>query len=166
MIAMIAAIGRGRELGRGGDLIWSLPGDLPRFKRITTGHTVVMGRKTWESLPFRPLKGRRNIVVTANPDYDAPGAEKAASVREVLEMAGKMPDEEIFIIGGASLYREFLPYADILMLTEIDAVAADADTFFPEFQREDWSDVSDASEENVRFTPEGVRFEYHTYRRR
>lgn len=161
MITIIAAVGRNNELGRKGDLIWTLPGDLARFKRITMGHTVVMGRKTWESLPFKPLKGRRNIVVTGNPDYPAPGAEKASCIKEALAMTGK--EEDIYIIGGATVYESFLAHADRLMLTEVDAEAGDADTFFPRVKPEEW-EYSEADDETVEAG--GLRFRYRTYMRK
>lgn len=137
-IAIIAALGRNRELGRQGALIWSIRDDLKRFKALTSGHPVIMGRKTWESLPekFRPLPGRTNIVVSRQAEYAAPGALAAGSLDAAIAAAkGALGAEEIFIIGGAQLYAEALPFADRLYLTLIDD-AQEADTFFPAYERE------------------------------
>ena len=129
MLNIIAAIGRRGELGRDGDLIWHISEDLKRFKRLTTGHTVIMGRRTWESLPKGVLPNRRNIVVTTNPNFDAPGAETAGSLADAVRMAAD--DDEIFIIGGGSVYEQAVNAADRLYLTQIESEAEDADTFFP-----------------------------------
>lgn len=135
-IALIAAIGaRTRAIGHGNSLLWHLPEDLKLFKTLTSGHPVVMGRKTWESLPerFRPLPGRTNIVVTRDGAYDAPGAEVAASLEDALARAKRAPSgEETFIIGGGQLYASALPFADRLYLTLVDD-DTDGDTFFPEY---------------------------------
>lgn len=123
---IILAIGNDGSIGRNGDLIWKISSDLKRFKTLTTGHTVVMGRKTWESLPKRPLPGRRNIVLTRNPAYEAPGAEIMASVKDVME---KTKGEKVFIMGGAEIYKAFLPYTSTLWITHVDSVCPDADVF-------------------------------------
>lgn len=128
-IHIIVAIDRNNAIGRRGDLIYHLPADLRRFKALTVGNTVVMGRRTWESLP-KALPGRRNIVVTHRDGYDAAGAETAASVECALAMAAAGPGDT-YIIGGAQIYAETLPLADMLHLTVIDADTPDADTFFP-----------------------------------
>lgn len=128
---MIVAIGKDGAIGKAGDLIWHLPGDLKRFKEITMSHPVIMGRKTWDSLPRKPLPGRRNIVISRNKDFNPEGAGKASSPEEALKMAGS---EEPFIIGGAEIYRLFLPYATKLYLTEVDAETPDADAFFPDYK--------------------------------
>ena len=130
-ILMIAAVGKNNELGKMGDLIWHFREDMQFFKKTTTGATVVMGRKTFESLP-KALPNRRNIVITSNEEYKADGAETACSVEEALELT---KGDKVFIIGGASIYKAFLPYADEIFLTEIDAQCADADTYFPEFNK-------------------------------
>lgn len=130
-ISMIAAIGRNNELGKGNDLIWHFREDMKFFKEATTGNTVIMGRKTFESLPHA-LPNRRNIVITSNPDYDVDGAEVAAGIDDALELA---KGDNIFIIGGGKIYSEFLPLADTLYLTEIDADCTDADVYFPSFDK-------------------------------
>jgi len=137
-LSIVAAIGKGRELGLAGELLWHLPEDMRRFKEITTGHPVVMGRKTWESLPekFRPLPNRTNIVVTRQVDYNAPGAIVTKSLEAARAAAAQAPGaNEIFIIGGGELYREALPLTNRLYLTLVDATT-EADTFFPPYEKE------------------------------
>lgn len=136
MLSVIAAIGKGRELGFEGKLLWYLPDDLKRFKALTTGHPVIMGRKTWESLPdrARPLPSRTNIVVTRQAEYEAPGAVVVNSLEDARAAAARAEGaDEIFIIGGGELYAEALPFADRLYLTLVDA-AAKADVFFPSYE--------------------------------
>lgn len=140
-LSMIVAMGRDGAIGRNKDLIWHLPGDLPRFKALTTGHTVIMGRNTWESLRRHPLPGRRNIVITSNPDYAAPGAELASSPLKALEMCAA--DDVPFVMGGATVYRALLPYVSNLYLTFVDADTPDADTFLPADLRRDFDTVAD-----------------------
>jgi len=135
-VSLIAAIGeRTRAIGHGNGLLWQLPDDLKRFKALTSGHPVVMGRKTWESLPerFRPLPGRTNIVVTRNATYEAAGAEVSTTIEDALARAKRAPGgEEVFIIGGGELYTAALPFAGRLYLTLVDD-DAEGDTFFPDF---------------------------------
>lgn len=161
-VAIIVALGSDRAIGRGGDLIWRLPGDLPRFKRLTTGHTVIMGRRTWLSLPRRPLPGRRNIVVSRDPQFSPEGAMRAASPEEALRACAG--EELIFIIGGGQLYDATLPLASRLYLTEVDAPCPDADTHFPAFCRDDWALT--AQSEDMDAEEEGVRFRFTDLRRR
>ena len=131
-IAMIAAVGKRLELGKNNDLIWHFKEDMHFFRETTKGATVIMGRKTFESLP-KALPGRRNIVITKNTAYKAENAEVTDSVEHALELAKH--DNSVFIIGGASIYKVFLPFAQKIYLTEIDAVCNDADTFFPTFDK-------------------------------
>ena len=145
-MAIIGAIGKNRELGRGGKLLWHLPDDLRRFKALTVGHPVIMGRKTWESLPrmYRPLPGRTNIVITRQNGYQAPGAEVVASFEAARSRAERAAGaDEIFVIGGGEIYAAALPFADRLYLTLVDA-EADADTFFP-FYENDFKVVAENS---------------------
>ena len=160
-LGIIAAVGRRGELGRAGDLIWHLPGDLRRFKAVTVGHPVIMGRKTWDSLPKKPLPGRRNIVVTRDEAWSSPGAERARSLEDALAMcdAGEMP----YVIGGASVYAEAMPYATSLSLTLVDAECDDADVFFPEVSPDDWR-VS--GESPVETSPDGISYRYVDYLRK
>jgi len=139
-IVIIAAVAKNRVIGRDNQLLWSVPEDMAHFKALTLGHAVLMGRKTWESLParFRPLPGRRNIVVSRQPAYPAPGAELAPSLQAALALAG---GQTVFIIGGADLYRQALPLADRLELTELDLAPA-GDAWFPEFSPADWQETA------------------------
>lgn len=137
IISLIAAVGENNEIGKNGDLICRLPGDLPFFKRTTTGKPVIMGRKTFESLPSA-LPARKNIVISSNPAYKAEGADVVSSPKAAEECAAKTGAEEIFIIGGGRVYAEFLPKADRLYLTEARFSDTEADAFFPTFDRAEW----------------------------
>jgi len=135
-----------RAIGRHGNLIYHISDDLRNFKRLTLGHNIIMGRKTYESLPGGPLPGRLNIVVTRNPGYTVPdGAIVATSLDDAIDIARRHPlspdDNEVFIIGGGEIYRRALPLANRLYLTEIneDSKAYGADTFFPEISHDDWT---------------------------
>lgn len=145
-IAMIAAIGaRTRAIGKNNDLLWHIPKDAQRFKDITMGHPVIMGRRTWESIPekFRPLPGRANIVVTREDGYDATGATVVTSLDAAIQTAKEAAgSEEIFIVGGGQMYSEAFPRADRLYLTLIDD-DAEGDTFFPEYEKEFAKIISD-----------------------
>lgn len=133
MVSVIAALGKNRALGKGNDLLWKIPDDLRRFKRLTLGHPVVMGRKTFESIG-KPLPGRTNIVVTRNEAWAQEGVPVARSLDEALAKARAAEGgEETFIIGGAQIYAQALPLADKLYLTLIDD-EKDADAFFPEYE--------------------------------
>ncbi len=132
-ISMIAAIGRKRELGEGNKLIWKIPADLKRFREITRGHPVIMGRKTYESIG-RLLPDRTNIIITRDLNYKVEGAIVVNSVEEALRQAqGKPGSDEIFIIGGAQIYSLGIQYADKLYLTKINSEAPLADAFFPDY---------------------------------
>jgi len=128
IISLIAAIGKNRELGFKNDLIWKIPEDVTFFKKTTSGHTVVMGQRTYESIG-RPLPKRKNIVLTRDRKFKAKGCLIAYSIDEALEIAG---DEEVFIIGGGQIYAQTIKLADKLYLTIIDKDAP-ADTYFPDF---------------------------------
>lgn len=134
---MIAAVARNGAIGFENRLIYWLPNDLKRFKQLTTGHTIVMGRRTFESLPKGALPNRRNCVLTSTVK-ELPGCECFDSWDEFI--ASCRPDEDIYIIGGASLYRNLIDKADRLCLTEIDDVPEQADTFFPDYSQ--WHEVS------------------------
>ena len=140
MISLISAIGRNNELGKGNDLLWKLPADMEHFKKITSLHTVLMGRKTFESIGH-PLPNRRNIVITRDVNYRKEGIEIAHSLSEALDMVGNN-QEEIFIIGGGDLYTQTMPIADKLYITHIDAEDKDANTFFPEIIPVVWNEIS------------------------
>jgi len=158
-VALVAAIARGGVIGRDGGVPWHIPEDVARFKALTTGHAVVMGRKTWESLPerFRPLPDRRNVVVTRNGEWSAPGAEHAGSVEEAL--AALRGVERIFVIGGAEIYAAALPFADELVLTEVD-LDVEGDTFFPVWDRNAFVEIS----RDERTAQDGTHFAFVRYR--
>ena len=133
-LSLIAAVPRNGAIGKNNGLLWHEPEDLKHLRRVTLGWPVIMGRKTWDSLPprFRPLPGRRNVVVTRNPSWLADGAEVVASIDAALALLAGT--EKAFVIGGADVYALALPFADELVLTEIDA-ELDGDTFFPNWDR-------------------------------
>ncbi|MCM2279455.1 MAG: dihydrofolate reductase [Oligoflexia bacterium] len=140
-LSLVVACGRNREIGRDNRLLWSLPDDLKRFREITSGHPVILGRKTHESIG-RALPGRRNIVISRQPGYaPAPGAETAASLREALELASEPGGGEIFVIGGAEIYRLALPEAGRIYLTRVEG-SFEADTFFPAWTAEEFVETS------------------------
>ena len=134
-ISIIAAVGKNNELGKGNDLIWHYKEDMQFFKATTTGHTVIMGRRTFESLP-KALPNRKNIVISSNPDYSADGATVVTTPDEALSAAD---GDEVFIIGGGRVYAEFLPRADKLYMTEIQDECPQADTYFPSFSKAEYN---------------------------
>lgn len=140
-LALIAAVARNGAIGKDGGLLWHEPEDLKHFRRVTMGCPVIMGRKTWDSLParFRPLPGRRNVVITRNSAWRADGAEAAPSLDAALALLADAP--KVFVIGGGELYAHALPHASELVLTEIDA-DFDGDTFFPPWERARFTETS------------------------
>ncbi len=140
-VAFVVAVARNGVIGRKGDLPWRIGSDLRRFKQITMGKPVIMGRKTWESLPRRPLAGRLNIVVTRHKDYKAEGAAVVANVHDALARASEARTEEICVIGGSDVFRQFLPLADRLYLTEVD-LEPEGDVFFPPLDPTQWRETS------------------------
>ena len=138
-ISIVVAVGKNNEIGKNNKLLCRLPADLKRFKEITSGHTVIMGRKTVESLPKGPLPNRRNIVVSRNKNRTIEGAEVYSSLDYALLKS--MDEDEVFIIGGAQIYAQALPIADKLYLTRIHAGFPDADAFFPEIDRSVWREI-------------------------
>lgn len=132
-ISMIAVIGKNRELGAKNKLLWHIPGELPRFKEITMGHPIIMGRKTFDSIG-RILPGRTNIIITRDPEYKVENAVVVDSLEKSLEIAKKSPGmEEVFIIGGGQIFKEALLITDRLYLTVVDKKEPGADTFFPDY---------------------------------
>ena len=156
-ISLVSSVARDGGIGRAGGLLVRLPGDLPRFKQLTMGSPIVMGRKTWDSIG-RPLPGRRNIVVSRDPRWHAEGAEAASSLDAALAMTVDAP--RVFVIGGAEIYALALPMADALELTEVDATFP-ADAFFPEWPRADFRQTRREERE----TAEGLRYAFVTYTR-
>lgn len=136
-ISIIAAVARNRAIGNDNKLIYRLPDDMKRFKALTTGNTVLMGRKTFESLPKGALPNRRNIVLSRT-QHDFPGCDTYSSLDEALKHCSE--NEDIYIIGGAEVYAQALPLADRLCLTEIDDTPDEADAFFPEYNG--WHEVN------------------------
>jgi len=163
-LTLIAAVARQRAIGRANTLPWHLPEDLRYFRAMTKGKTVIMGRKTWESLPeaFRPLPGRHNIVVTRDAHYAASGATVVHSLAAAATAAG---EEEAFIIGGAELYAQALPLAKRLLLTEIDLDIADADAFFPEFSSREWREISRDAQHSASGDGPALDFAFVVYER-
>lgn len=153
--SIIVAIGREREIGAGGALPWRLPEDMRRFKELTTGHKIIMGRKTFESIG-RPLPNRTNIVITSDQNYEAPGCTVVHSVEEAL--AKTDPQEEVFIIGGASIYASTLVNADRMYITEVDETYPEADVFFLEFTPQDWELVQEIDATTPETASAGYRF--------
>lgn len=138
-LEIVAVVGADGSIGRNGDLIRHLSEDLRHFKRLTMGGTVIMGRKTWESLPRRPLPGRLNIVVTHNKCYEAPGAEVVDSIEAACRLASQQtPEARLFVIGGGEIYRQAMLLTSVLHLTEVAESCPDADTFFPEVKESEW----------------------------
>lgn len=160
-VAVIAAVARNGAIGRDNDLLWRDPQDMAHFRQVTMGCPVVMGRRTWDSLParFRPLPGRHNVVVTRNAQWHADGAEAAGSLTDALARLAEAP--KVFVIGGAQLYALALPLADELVLTEIDA-DLDGDARFPRWHRAEFDEVA----REPRTAADGTRFAFVTYRRK
>ena len=161
-LALIAALDRERAIGRGGELLWQERADQQHFRAVTMGCPVIMGRKTWDSLParFRPLPGRRNVVVTRNAAWQAPGADAVPSLAVALAQVAEA--RKVFVIGGGELYASALPFADELVLTEIDTAFDGADTFFPAI---DPARFEPAVRES-HCAADGTRFAFVTYRRK
>jgi len=156
-IILIAAVGENGEMGHNNELLWHLPGDLPRFKDITMGSPIIMGRKTFDSIG-RALPGRLNIVLTANGDWHAEGVTTAQSLEHAIELA-QNDSNKAFVIGGGQIYKLFLPYATSLEITEVfDSPVAD--TYFPNFSGRDFSEI--ARIKNHDNTP---KFDYVTYQK-
>jgi dihydrofolate reductase len=156
MISLIVAIARNRVIGRDNRLPWRLPADMAYFKQTTMGHPVVMGRKTYESIG-KPLPGRRNIILTGDPDFRAEGCEVYHSVAAILELAKSDPSEETFIIGGDSVYSAFFPFAGKLYVTLI-AQDFEGDAFFPEIDPPKWRLVSQVKGETNEKNPYDYSF--------
>lgn len=158
-LVVIAAIARNGVIGQDNRLPWHLPEDLVHFKALTTGHAVIMGRKTWESLPpkFRPLPGRTNIVVTRDAAYRADGALVTASLPAAIAAAGA---NDAFAIGGAEIYAQALALADRLELTEVDAVYP-GDAYFPDFRRDAWLETA----RETHRAANGLDYAFVSYRR-
>jgi len=156
-ISMIACVGKNLELGKNNDLIWHLPNDLKFFKETTLGKTVIMGRRTFESLPGK-LPKRRNVVLMLPDEEKIPGVDIYYDIPSLLKDLG---EEEVFIIGGASIYKQFLPYAKRLYLTEVEASCDDASVYFPNFDKKMYhkSVIAENSDN-------GIKYKHVLYERR
>jgi dihydrofolate reductase len=139
-ISLIAAMAKNRVIGRDNRLPWHLPADLRRFKALTSGAAVVMGRRTWDSLPLRPLPGRVNIVVSRTADFCPAGCRVRTSLEGAVRAAQGLGCRELFVIGGAEVYAQALDFAERLYLTEID-LEVDGDAYFPEWEQSAWTVV-------------------------
>ena len=150
ILALIAACARGGVIGVENRLPWHLPEDMKFFRETTRGKPVIMGRKTWESLPprFRPLPGRRNIVISRQADFAAPGAELAASLEAALQLAAQA--ETAFIIGGEQIYRQAMDVADRLEITEVD-LEPEGDAWFPVIDAGCWQETARAAGQGYAF---------------
>lgn len=139
-ISIVVAVSDNNAIGAGGTLLWRLPKDMEYFKKITMGHHVLMGRKTWDSIPakFRPLTGRVNIVITRQKDFKAEGAVVVKSLEEGIELAKNAGEQELMVIGGGEIYKQVFPETDKVYLTKVHATFIDADTFSPNILTGDW----------------------------
>jgi len=140
MISIIVAVAQNDAIGKNNDLLWHIPADMKWFKKLTLGHTLIMGKRTYQSLPVRPLSNRRNIVITDDPEDHFEGCLTVSSIEEAVTLCN--PTEENFIIGGASIYRQFLPMTDRLYLTKVHK-DFEGDVFFPEVNYDNWKLVSE-----------------------
>jgi dihydrofolate reductase len=158
MIALLVAHSSNRVIGRDGALPWHLPADMRRFRELTTGHTVVMGRRTFQSLPdaYRPLPDRRNLVLSRDPAWSAPGAEVFPNLQSALDACAG----ECYVIGGGDTYRAALPYAGRVYATEIEE-PVEGDTFFPALAAEQWR----CAEQSERMLENGHAFTFRVYER-
>lgn len=161
-LSIIAAVAGNGALGKDNDLLWHLPDDLRRFKKITSGHYVIMGKKTYYSMPVRPLPNRVNVVLSRDPDLKLKGAVMARSVDEAVTISSS--DPEAFVLGGGKVYHQFIGLVDKLYITKVHAIFRDADTFFPAIDEAEWELIEE------RFPPEDeqaeLEYSYLTYRRR
>ncbi|NLJ82458.1 MAG: dihydrofolate reductase [Bacteroidales bacterium] len=159
MLSIIVAIGKNYEIGQNNSLLCHLSDDLKRFKQITSGHTVLMGKNTYLSLPVKPLPKRTNIVLTRDLSISFSGCKMAHSIEEAMQIIDK--NEETFIMGGADIYKQFFPLCNKLYVTRIDAEFPNADTFFPKIEEKEWKIIENtqhpADENHI------YNFTYQTY---
>jgi dihydrofolate reductase len=160
-VTIVAALSENGVIGRGNTLPWHLPADLQRFKRLTSGHTVIMGRKTFESIGRKPLPGRPNIVVSRSSELAADGVVVVPDLPQALDLAQR--EEEVFVLGGAGIFAAALPLADRLELTRVHAIIP-GDVFFPKFNPADWKLVQD--EKHPADDQHAYPFSFLSYERR
>ncbi|TVZ52970.1 dihydrofolate reductase [Dokdonia sp. Hel_I_53] len=159
MITMIAAAGEGNELGKDGDLVWHLPDDFKRFKKLTTGHHIIMGRKTWESFP-RPLPNRTHIIITRKSNYNAENAIVVHNIEDALTYS--KDDDHTFIIGGGEIYKLGLTYATHIELTRVHG-HFNADAFFPVIDKDKWELIE--NHHHKKDDNHNYSFTYETYKK-
>ncbi len=155
---MIVAVAKDNVIGADNDIPWYCPADLQHFKRTTMGAPVVMGRKTYESLKIQPLPGRRNIIISRNSDYQAAGCDIFSSIEAAMEQLAAV--DKVFIIGGAELYKQMLPKAQELYVTQVD-VAVTGDRYFPEISAQEWQLQSESDFDADEKNPHAMRFQYY-----
>lgn len=161
MISIIVAVSDDWGIGKDNDLLWNIPEDMRRFKSLTMGKCIIMGKRTWESLPRRPLPGRKNIVLTDVPDECIDCSVTAYSIEDAI---GKCePGKEAFVIGGGSIYRQFMPVADRLYITHVH-LKAPADVYFPKIDRRKWKIVE--KEECISGDEKKIPYSYVIYMRK
>ena len=160
-IAIIVAVDQNNAIGRGGDQLAYISGDLKRFKQLTTGHAIVMGRKTFEALPKGALPNRRNIVISRNKALQLPGCELVQSPEEAMALCNT--NEKIFVIGGGEIYNLFLPMADTIYFTHIHHVFEGSDTWFPEIDSTMWRDIQ--IDDVMQDEKSGFQYHYRTVKR-
>ncbi|WP_124055193.1 dihydrofolate reductase [Arcanobacterium ihumii] len=168
MLGMIWAQGHNLAIGKDGTLAWHIPEDLAMFKRVTSGSPVIMGRRTWESLSpkYRPLPNRRNIVLTSNAVYDAPGAEVFTDLETMIETLNVHdPDNNVWVIGGAQLYKSLLDQADALVITDVDLDVPDADAFAPRLTDE-WVPVQTEPDRGWLKSKTGINYRFSALHRK
>ncbi len=161
-LSLLVAMGTNRAIGRDNQLPWYLPADLSRFRQLTTSHTIIMGRKTFESLPNGALPKRTNIVISRDPHYEALGCAVVTSLEAAIEAAKKVKTDEIFVIGGAQIFALALPEADRIYMTIVDT-APEATIFFPEFEGPAW--LAGAPEEHAADEKNPYSYRFITYER-
>ena len=162
-LSIIVAQAENRAIGLKGDMPWHLSGDLKRFKALTMGHPVVMGRRTWESLPKRPLVGRRNIVFSQSTDFSPEGAEVVRSVNDLFDLLNDYNDE-VFIIGGGRIYNMLMPFTQRLYITWVYKDFPEADTFFPVIDLSEFTKINET--EPMVDEKNGLTFSYAEYDRK
>ena len=155
IISLIAAMGKNRVIGNKGKLPWHMPADMKYYREKTEGKPIIMGRKTFDSMDNKPLPNRTNIIITHDMDYKAEGAIVVHSADEALKAAGNA--EEVMIIGGSHIYKEFLPRANRVYLTVIDGVF-EGDAFFPKYEITEWKEISYEEHERDKDNPYDCRF--------
>jgi dihydrofolate reductase len=160
-ISIIVAIAHNNAIGKDNDLLWHISDDLKRFKKITTGHKIIMGKNTFLSLPIRPLPNRTSIVITDDPTDNYEGCIMAYSIEDAMSKCEQ--NEECFIIGGGSVYSQFLPLAEKLYLTKVDR-NYEADTFFPEIKEDEWELIE--KEDHIDAENNSLPFSFQTYIRK